>query len=298
VSTGSVATRTATFRLDPGETVTCTFTNTQRGHARVVKTVNGAAPSGSQAFTFQLRQGASASAAGTTLETGVANAGNGGVINFATYLVPGTTYQLCEQMSVGWMTTLGPPLFSVFNPSGDNSVMCTNFTVTPGETHTFNINNTPPPGGFALTIGFWKNWSSCSGGKQAPTLDRTLLAAANGGNPITMGTLVLDPRTLGATTACQYAVNLLNKTTIDGKKKMSSDPLFNMAAQLLAAELNIQGGAGACTSAVSAINQAQALLVQYSFNGLGYSGKLSASDASLANSLATALDKYNNNKLC
>jgi hypothetical protein len=297
-STVSLATRTATFKLDPGETVTCTFTNRQRGHAKVIKTVGGNAPSGSQSFTFQLRSGASANAAGTILETGTANAANGGVINFSTNLVPGSTYQLCEQMSVGWMTSLGPPFFTVYNPSGDNSVVCTDFTVTAGQLKTFNIDNTPPPGGRALTIGYWKNWSSCTGGGQKPTLDTTLLAAANAGNPITLGLLVLNPNTLGAATACKYAVNILNKSTIDGKSKKSSDPLFNMAAQLLAADLNVQGGAGTCPAAVTAINQAHALLVKYSFNGLGYSPKLTSADANLANQLATTLDKYNNNKLC
>jgi plastocyanin len=299
-STVNLGTRTATFKLDPGETVTCTFTNRQRGHAKVVKTVAGNVPSGSQSFTFQLRSGASAGAAGTILESGVANAADGGVISFATYLVPGQTYQLCEQMSVGWMTNLGPPLYSVYNPSGDNSVVCTDFTVTAGQTLTFNINNNPPPGGMALTIGFWKNWSSCSGGKQKPTLDNTLMAAANGGNPITVGLLVLDPRNsaLGAATACKYATNILNKTTIDGKSKKSSDPLFNMAAQLLAADLNVQGGAGSCAASTSAITQAQQLLVKYSWDGQSYSPKLTAADANLANQLATTLDKYNNNKLC
>jgi plastocyanin len=287
----------SSITVNPGQTVTCTFTNTQRGLAKVVKTVNGAAPSGSQSFTFQLRVGASLTAAGTILETGVANATDGGVISFATYLVPGTTYQLCEQMQPGWMTTLGPPFFSVYNPSGDNSVVCTDFTVTAGQTKVFPINNTPPPGGLALTIGYWKNWSSCTGGGQAPTLDKTLLAAANAGQPITIGTLVLDPNALGKTTACQDAVSLLNKTPIGGKKA-ASDPLFNLAAQLLAADLNVAGGAGTCASAVNAINSAQSLLVKYSFNGSGYSGKLTSADATLANQLATQLDQYNNNKLC
>ena len=36
-STGNPATRTATFRLDPGETVTCTFTNTERITVRWLK---------------------------------------------------------------------------------------------------------------------------------------------------------------------------------------------------------------------------------------------------------------------
>jgi hypothetical protein len=45
---------------------------------------------------------------------------------------------------------------------------------------------------------------------------------------------------------CAKPVNILNKTTIDGKTKKASDPLFNMAAQLLATRLNVTGGAGTC----------------------------------------------------
>jgi hypothetical protein len=261
--------------------------------------VNGAPPTGTQSFTFQLRQGASSSAAGTILESGTATATNGGLINFSTYLVPGATYQLCEQTLPGWMTTLGPPFFTVYNPSGDNSVVCTDFTASAGETRTFSIDNTSPPGGRALTIGFWKNWASCakSNGNQKPVLDQTLLAAAVAGKPITIGTLVLDPGVLGAKTACQDAVNLLAKKTLGGKN-MASDPLFNMAAQLLAADLNVAAGSGVCPSAVSAINSAQALLVNYHFDGNTYSPKLTSADVTLANSLAGILDKYNNNLLC
>ncbi|MCB9107430.1 MAG: hypothetical protein H6633_24715 [Anaerolineales bacterium] len=112
----SVDGRTASIKLDPGETVTCTYTNTERGMARVVKTVNNQPPTGDQAFEFQLRQGASTTEVGTTLETQVANAGNGGDITFATKLVPGDTYQLCEVVMPGWMTTLGDFVLDSFLP--------------------------------------------------------------------------------------------------------------------------------------------------------------------------------------
>jgi hypothetical protein len=56
-STGSTATATATFRVAAGEDVTCTYTDVKRGMAKVIKTVRNTAPSGTQAFTFQLRQG-------------------------------------------------------------------------------------------------------------------------------------------------------------------------------------------------------------------------------------------------
>jgi CSLREA domain-containing protein len=277
--------------LGAGESVTCTFTNTQRGKAKVVKTVSGAAPSGSQSFAFELRQGASTSSAGTILESGSATASNGGVVNFTTTLKAGTTYALCETVMPGWMTTLGAPFYVVYNPSGDNSTVCTDFSVSPGQTKSFAIDNKPPPGGLARTIGFWKNWSSCSGsnGKQRPVLDQTL--AASGSTGITIGVLTLHAAD------CLKAVRLLNKSTIDTGKKMSSDPAFNLAAQLLAAKLNVAAGAGTCPAAVSAINNAQTLLAAVHFNGITHD-KLSGAQATQANSLATILDRYNNNLLC
>ena len=292
-STGVTATGVATFLVAPGENVTCTFTNRERGRARVVKTVSGLPPSGSQSFVFQLRSGASPASAGTILETATADAGNGGVINFTTSLVPGTTYQLCEVVMPGWTTTLGPPFYTVFNPSGDNSTVCTDFTVQPGETKTFTIDNRPPPGGLARTIGFWKNWASCasSKGKQAPILDQTLAAADPAG--ITIGVLTLHAGD------CRKAVAILNKTTTDTGKKVASDPGFNLAAQLLAAKLNVVAGAGVCPAAVNAINSAQSLLAGKGWDGTASSvGKLKGADATLANNLASTLDSYNNNTLC
>ena len=96
---------------------------------------------------------------------------------------------------------------------------------------------------------------------------------------------------------CKAAVRLLSKQTIKDGKKMASDPAFNLAAQLLAAELNVQAGAGVCPAAVTAINQAQALLAAINFNGNTHI-TLTAAQASLANSLAQMLDQYNNNLLC
>lgn len=281
------------IELGPGETVTCTFenTDTMRGLVQVIKTVGGRAPTGSQTFTFDLRQGASFTSAGTILESANATAGNGGVTNFTTKLVPATTYALCEIVMPGWMTTLGPPFYVVYNPSGDNSTICTDFSVQAGETKRFEIDNKPPPGGLARTIGFWKNWASCasSKGKQKPVLDQTLAAADPAG--ITIGTLTLHAGD------CLKAVRLLDKSTIDTGKKMASDPAFGLAAQLLAAKLNIVAGAGSCPAAVSAMNDAQTLLAAVHFNGITHD-KLSAAQATQANSLATTLDRYNNNLLC
>ena len=275
----------------PGETVTCTFTNTKRGLARVVKTVRGTPPSGSQSFCFDLRSGASTTGAGTVLESQCATAGNGGLINFSTTLGQGTAYALCEIVMPGWMTTLGPSFYVVYNPSGDNSTVCTDFRVDPGQTRTVAVDNIPPPSGLGRTIGFWKNWASCaaSKGKQKPVLDQTLAAADPAG--VAIGTLTLHG------SDCLKGVRLLDKSTLDTGKKMASDPAFGLAAQLLAAKLNIVAGAGSCPAAVSASNDAQTLLASIHFNEITHD-KLSAAQAAQANSLAMTLDRYNNNLLC
>lgn len=302
-STGVVSTGKATYKVAPGETVTCTYTNRQRGKAKVVKTVKGAVPSGDQAFTFQLRQGASPVASGSILESLVANAANGGQLSFATLLVPGTTYQLCEIVQPGWLSNIGtfvpdsfmPPDGVAPNPNVDNSIVCINFTVAAGETKTFSVDNTPPPGGRALTIGFWKNWSSCTGGGQKPTLDQTLAKLEPTG--LQVGDIFLHGSTLTPNKApdCQKAVNLLNKTTIDGKKKMASDPIFNLAAQYIAAQLNIAAGAGSNGNVLCNLTSAQLLMAAVDFNGLTHK-TLTASQTAKANALASLLDDYNNDR--
>jgi hypothetical protein len=62
-SSGNVPTRTATFNLDPGETVTCVFTNVQRGTITIIK---NAIPDGPQDFASRRRAAASRPASMTT----------------------------------------------------------------------------------------------------------------------------------------------------------------------------------------------------------------------------------------
>jgi hypothetical protein len=287
----------ASITLGAGQTVTCTFVNDKRGSASVRKTVGGAAPTGSQSFSFELRQGASTTAAGTVLGSGAATSVNGGTVAFSASLVAGGTYQLCEVVMPGWQTSLGPNPFVLFNASGDNSTLCADITVQPGQARVFAIDNTAPPGGLQRTIGFWKNWSSCSKGKQAPVLDRTLATSEPDG--IAIGRLTLHGRASRPDVSpdCTKAFNLLDKTTIDGKKKMASDPAFNMAAQLLAAKLNVLAGAGTCAASTTAIADGQALLYAIAFDGLTHT-KLTAAQTTQANALAVTLDRYNNGLLC
>jgi len=289
------------------------------GQAKVVKTFRGGAVTQAQGsgFTFQLRQNASATSEGNTLETQEAYAGHA-TFTFATNLDPSQHYQLCEVVLPGWNTTLGggtlfvpnsiiPPTLP--NPNVNNMTVCVDFTPQAGGTTTFTVDNSPPPGGRALTIGFWKNWASCakSSGSQKPVLDQTLAGAGSTGivisaqsgsfpafNAIRYLVLLGSTATPKVAPDCSKAVNLLNKSTVTAGKKMASDPAFNLAAQLLGAELNFVAGAGKTPAAVNAVNQAVVLLGKYQFDGNGYQGKISAADAATMNSLAQTLDNYNN----
>ncbi len=72
---------------------------------------------------------------------------------------------------------------------------------------------------------------------------------------------------------------------------MANDAAYNMAAQLLAALLNLSAGAETCTTpnggVVAAVNQAQTLLVTIGFNGTGsYLTKSNNANYQTANNLA------------
>ena len=293
------------------------------GLAKVHKTVSGQPPAAGQTFHFQLRSGASNQSDGTIQEEKDTDAS--GNISFTTNLTPGAHYQLCEWVYPGWNTSLGPNLFvpnsmitpTLPNPNVNNLTVCTDFVAQAGQTTTVNVDNTPPPGGRALTIGFWKNWASCSGGKQKPTLDQTLAAAtglttnppgglvysaqtAGGGwpnfGPLYYGVLKGSTSTPNSAPDCSKAVNLLNKSTATGAKKMSSDPIFNMTAQLVGAQLNYFVGAGKNGTTTLNIQSAVLLNGAYKFDGNSYTPKLSGPDATKANCLGTQLDNYNNDR--
>ena len=238
----------------------------------LVKTVQGAAPSETHSFTFQLRQGASVFAEGSMLQQADANASNGGNVSFSATLMGGEHYQFCEWVMPGWNTTLGnygtlfvpnsvvPP--SLPNPNVNNMTVCVDFVPTAGQLVTFTVDNTPPPGGRALTIGFWKNWASCSNSKgmgQKPMLDQTLAASMPDGIQIGLVTLVGDAGEPNVAPDCMEAVNLLNKSTIDGRKKMASDPAFNLAAQAARGAAELRGGANPCGLMLTAAASAQSL---------------------------------------
>lgn len=231
--------------------------------------------------------------------------GNGG--STVTKLLQPGMYTLCEVLipvgwstSAGWSTTAtldGVPV-TPYNPDAssgqDLGNRCVDVTVAYGDSKTLAWRNAPPPGGDSRTIGYWKNWSSCTfGGQYKKALSRGELYATLDGNlPQTIGILTLAATNQG----CLDAVNILSKNDLKGTK-MASDPAYNLAAQLLAAQLNFQSAKKVCPTAGTVALNAQNLLVAISFNGSGaFAKKMTATQISQANTWAQQLDDFNNNR--
>jgi hypothetical protein len=79
---------------------------------------------------------------------------------------------------------------------------------------------------------------------------------------------------------------------------MASDAAYNMAAQLLAAQLNYSAGAEQCVDATTAIAEGQALLASIGFDGTANYLRPNNAEYGLAIDLGYQLDEYNNGFLC
>jgi hypothetical protein len=321
----------STVTLDEGETgVTCTIVNTAKAMVTVDKRFGGTVDptidvdfyifSGPRIGTGSGFLGGTPIASDSTL--GDAD----GLLFDGVKLNPDATYTVCEDAvpagwdSTWWIDADGDGVFGAgeteifpYNPHATDpipenfGVLCYDFTLGAGEALAIGIENTPPPGGGQRTIGYWKNWSTCTKGNQAAT------AASNGG--AAEGFYLVDdllPQTIGDLTIdnCEDAVSILDKRDINNGKKRAGDAAFALAAQLLAAQLNVDAGAGTCAAATQAIADAQQLLDDINFNGTGsyFKGSNSngkgnantgdAEQAALAHQLAAILDAYNNGLLC
>jgi len=185
--------------------------------------------------------------------------------------------------------------------------VCIPFTAVSGDgTREFEIDNGRPA--MQRTIGFWKNWASCSGSKggQAPILDQTLAKGPwvdldeddvmdLGENGFWIGDLFVG--------SCSDAVHLLNKTPIDGTRNKASDPAFNVAAQQVAFQLNVLIPSDTtCLAANASADYVQDYLDQVGFTGLSawaYNWKTlnGPKIAANLNFLSAVLDHYNNDTL-
>ena len=134
-STGDLDTRTAAINLDPGETVTCTFTNTKRGTINIVKTAVG----GDDTFAFTDNIADATPSSGFSIDTATA------VDDTETFtnVVPGS-YTITETaLPTGWdltgLTCADP------GDNGSSSVLATGIAtidLDPGETVSCTYTNT------------------------------------------------------------------------------------------------------------------------------------------------------------
>jgi len=216
----------------------------------------------------------------------------------------------------GWSRVFDP-LYAPPPAIWDNSERCVNFVADAGQTEVFQIDN-QYPGGEPRTIGYWKNWNSCTGGGQVQT------AIDNGGETpeervangyallddvlyspgIHLGDLFLtaDDDVFDCDDGTQLATLILDKRDINNKKR-ASDPAYALASQLLAALANTAAGAGVCQDAGDAMIAGQTLLDGIDFLADGeYFGKkvseINGFTPQQANALASTLDLYNNGILC
>ena len=121
-SSGDVGTATANFVLDPGETVNCTFTNTQRGTIIVTKQTD---PDGAlDSFIF------SGDLAGLITD--------GEQINLQE--IPPGNYSTTETLPAGW--SLSSIVCGDSNSTGNVGTATANFVLDPGETVNCTFNNT------------------------------------------------------------------------------------------------------------------------------------------------------------
>jgi hypothetical protein len=318
----------ASLVLDPGETITCTFENTERGMVTVLKTVEGGLPNG-EVFHFEIRKDASVDSVGTVVAksstdpvTGVgefqcdagADPATCQDVDGVAKLPPGD-YQFCEtSLMPGWMTSLSDDALFPGNfvpgsadPMVDNSIRCVPFTLGADETVEFSVDNTPPPGGDARTPGFWKNWSSVTGGNQEAVLDATIdnspFMDSNGNPGFWVGMLFVDN--------VEDAYYLLSKQEISGNhKKRANDAAYEAAAFLLTAQLNVNAfvpsgfgeqPARQCTVLLDGIQTTQDLLYDIGFDGTGTyleqkGGKDKDPNREIALEYAKYLDLYANNE--
>lgn len=93
-STINVGTRTATFNVEAGETVKCTFTNTQRGHVIIKK--NAIPDNNTQAFTFTNNFGN-----GNPATFDLTDTTGDGLPSYDAEVLPGT-YAVSEGVVAGW----------------------------------------------------------------------------------------------------------------------------------------------------------------------------------------------------
>jgi hypothetical protein len=151
-------------------------------------------------------------------------------------------------------------------------------------------------GGEPRSATYWALWNACAEENRAD------VARANGGRAagwILMDDLLEDPGIqLGdhPVTTCQEGLALLRGRTTAGKE--TGDPIYGLAAALLAAELNLNAGAETCPIAEEAVLGGHLVLARVGFDGRGETAATSGEIADAVPRLVELLVAYNSGALC
>ena len=132
-----------TVQADPGDSIVCTFTNTKRGQAVVVKTEAGNVPEAGRVWTFTLSGGPLGETVLTEQTDGDGGASEGVLFD---NLQPGT-YTLCEvDMPAGWHSSLEQVLGAVITKDAAGNVVkvCISITIDANETEQVTVDNVKP----------------------------------------------------------------------------------------------------------------------------------------------------------
>jgi hypothetical protein len=154
-------------------------------------------------------------------------------------------------------------------------------------------------GGEPRSPGYWLLWNSCAPDNRSET------ARSNGGREagwIIVDDLLEDPGILVGMLnleTCPQAVNLLNLLDLQGTDR-ATNPAYQLAQAMLAAQLNLAAGAEDCPAADEAVRAGQLLLISVEFNGTGDYAPLMqpGNTAETAVILIEQLQAYNSGQLC
>ena len=154
-------------------------------------------------------------------------------------------------------------------------------------------------GGEPRTAGYWLAWNSCAEDNKSD------VAAANGGREagwIILDDLLQDPGILLGNLSvetCPQGISLLRVDDFQGEDR-AGDAAYELAAQLLVAQINLAAGAEYCPAVDEAVQAGQLLLLSLHFNGSGDVQGLeqSSQNQDVALFLIQQLSAYNVGTLC
>jgi hypothetical protein len=264
-----------------GHTYTCTATDSiTPADATVQKVTN---PTGHlSGWTFRLFVG--------TTQVGVGTTGANGKVDFGVALQDGVTYTIKEDSQTWWNSNggVGDCTFTVHYPADSGKTFLCTFT------------NTEYTNG--LTIGYWKNhladqtknhtWSDAACAKGLPSG-----TSCSTSGPFTKQYL---PKTVGglSVTTITIAANVFANNNCGGTDGKSA--INCLAAQTLAAELNVANSANTCANGIIASSNSFLsggtvdTVTGVNYTATPWTATISNGQKAEAVKLKTYLDTYNN----